>query len=105
MSPAPPPDAAPRALRIHADDNVAVVTAAMSAGERFEVDGVPLTAPRDLNLGAKIALRPIAAGAKVLKYGEPIGSAVVDIAAGEYVHVHNLRSDYLDHPAAGGAPR
>ena len=96
MSPAP----APLALRIHADDNVVVVTAPVAAGTRIEVAGATLTAPADLKLGAKLALRPIGAGEAVLKYGEPIGSATRAIAAGEHVHVHNLRSDYLDHRAA-----
>ncbi len=100
MSNSPAAEGAPRALRIHPDDDVAVLTAPIASGERFTVAGVELVAPRDLNLGAKIALRAIAAGAPVRKYGEPIGSASCAIAAGDYVHVHNLRSDYLDHRAA-----
>jgi hypothetical protein len=31
----------------------------------------------------------------VLKYGLPIGSATRAIAAGEHVHVQNLKSDYV----------
>jgi hypothetical protein len=42
-----------------------------------------------------VAARPIPAGAKVIKYGAVIGSATRDIAPGEVVHTHNLRSDYL----------
>lgn len=45
--------------------------------------------------GHKIALQPIAAGQKVLKYGAPIGSATRPIEPGEHVHTHNLKSDYL----------
>jgi len=40
--------------------------------------------------GHKIARRPVAAGQPVLKLGEIIGVASVDIAAGEHVHSHNL---------------
>ena len=29
-----------------------------------------------------------------MKYGAPIGSATAAIAAGEHVHVHNMKSDY-----------
>ena len=35
---------------------------------------------------------------KVLKYGLPIGSATRDIAAGEHVHVQNMKSDYIWRP-------
>ena len=99
--PAPPP-AAPRALLIHPNDDVVVVTGPVAAGERLEVAGMVLVAPRELKLGAKLARRVIAAGAPVRKYGEPIGSASADIAAGDYVHTHNLRSDYLGHRGAEG---
>jgi hypothetical protein len=30
-----------------------------------------------------------------MKYNCPIGSATAPIAAGDYVHVHNVASDYL----------
>ena len=45
--------------------------------------------------GHKLALVRIAGGEKVVKYGFPIGSATVDVHPGEYVHTHNLKSDYL----------
>ena len=43
-------------------------------------------------LGHKFALRALAAGDTVRKYGQPIGAARASIAPGEHVHVHNLRS-------------
>ena len=61
----------------------------MSIGETQ----VPLD--RDLGLGHKIALRDIEPGEKILKFGFPIGSATMAIAAGAHVHVHNMKSDYL----------
>lgn len=48
-----------------------------------------------LGLGHKIASRDIAAGEKIVKYGAPIGSATTAIPAGEHVHLHNMKSDYL----------
>lgn len=83
------------ALRIHPSDNVAVAVRALKAGERVAVEGVSFVLERPANLGAKLALRPIRAGEQVVKYGEPIGRATRDIAVGEHVHTHNLRSDYL----------
>jgi hypothetical protein len=67
----------------------------IDAGERVTVDGIDLTVPVAVPLGHKVALRPIAAGERVEKYRVPIGIATAAIAAGEIVHTHNLRSDYL----------
>lgn len=41
-------------------------------------------------MGHKIAVEPIGAGMPVFKYGQVIGAATSDIAAGEHVHVQNL---------------
>ena len=51
-----------------------------------------LTAKMDVPIGHKIALTDIRAGDTVLKYGHDIGRAVAEIAKGEHVHVHNLRT-------------
>jgi altronate hydrolase len=67
-----------------------------------DLEGVPK--------GHKIALRDIAAGEAVRKYGFPIGRATADIAAGEHVHSHNLatalatRGDYAWQPAERSVP-
>ena len=45
----------------------------------------------------KFALRDIAAGEKVIKYGMPIGMAVCDIKAGDHVHTHNLKTLLNEH--------
>ena len=42
--------------------------------------------------GMKYALRPIEKGEAVIKYGQPIGYALCDIAEGEPVHTHNLKT-------------
>lgn len=43
--------------------------------------------------GHKYAIRAIAAGEDVVKYGMSIGHATADIAAGEHVHVHNVATN------------
>jgi (2R)-sulfolactate sulfo-lyase subunit alpha len=43
-------------------------------------------------IGHKIALTDIKNGDTVRKYGQDIGKAVADIAKGEHVHVHNLKT-------------
>src|SRR5436190_1460685 len=44
----------------------------------------------DIPGGHKIALRDLAAGALVHKYGHVIGMTAADVRAGEHVHTHNL---------------
>jgi (2R)-sulfolactate sulfo-lyase subunit alpha len=51
-----------------------------------------LKARMDVPIGHKIALTDIKAGDTVWKYGHDIGKAVADIAKGEHVHVHNLKT-------------
>jgi hypothetical protein len=58
--------------------------------------------------GHKIARAAIARGAAVVKYGQIIGYATCDIAAGDHVHSHNLA--FGDHdrdqtPGAQATPR
>jgi (2R)-sulfolactate sulfo-lyase subunit alpha len=54
---------------------------------------VRLTEP--VPLGHKLALTDIAAGQDVVEYGHRVAIATKDIATGEHVHVHNVRSARL----------
>jgi len=82
-------------LQIHPADNVAVATLPLEGGKQIAVGDVTVLVPKNLPLGAKVAIKPIPTGGKIYKYGEPIGSATEDIALGDYVHTHNLHSDYI----------
>ena len=93
-------------LRISPDDNIGVTTRSVADGESLEIAGRTVTVRQSIPVGHKIALEPISAGGPVRKYGVPIGSATCDIAPGDYVHIHNVRSNYLptytrDHQATG----
>lgn len=57
--------------------------------------GVCLSGDGEIPAGHKRALCDIKKGEYVIKYGEVIGRASADIAKGEWVHSHNLRS-HLD---------
>jgi (2R)-sulfolactate sulfo-lyase subunit alpha len=46
----------------------------------------------DVPIGHKVALTDIKRGDTVWKYGQDIGKAVADIAKGDHVHVHNLKT-------------
>ena len=67
----------------------------LAAGSEVIFEGAPIRVAAEIPRGHKVAVRPIAPGEKVLKYGAPIGSATAPIAPGDHVHTHNLASDYL----------
>ncbi len=81
-------------IQIHPHDNVAVLT---------EKRG-------DIPAGHKVALTAIRAGEAVVKYGDPIGMAACDIAPGEHVHTHNLKTalneqgEYTYRPVGSWTP-
>jgi altronate dehydratase len=84
-----------RLLHLAPEDNVAVAKTTIQAGESVLIGGQPVVLARAIPTGHKVAVVAIAAGEKVKKYGAPIGSATCDIQPGEYVHTHNVKSDYL----------
>lgn len=91
-------------IHIHPLDNVAVALTEIPKGETVELGGKTVTAAENIQRGHKMALRDIAEGEKIIKYGYPIGHASRAIAAGEWVHVQNVKtdlseeSDYAYHP-------
>lgn len=87
------------ALRLHADDDVAVAVSALELGAALPGGGHAVEA---IPAGHKVALHPIAAGATLRKYGQGIGTATQAIAAGAWVHVHNLGFGGAVRDAPGG---
>jgi (2R)-sulfolactate sulfo-lyase subunit alpha len=43
-------------------------------------------------IGHKVALKDLAVGDTVIKYGQDIGRVVAPIAKGDHVHTHNLKT-------------
>jgi altronate hydrolase len=83
----------PAPARIHivaSGDDVAVAVADLPAGEVLEVDGRTVETREPIPRGHKVALRDIAAGEAVRKYGWPIGNAKQAIICGSHVHTSNL---------------
>src|SRR5690242_9777253 len=78
------------ALQLRATDDVAVIKRSVRTGMELFNDSIRLTVGRDIPAGHKIALASIADGAPVKKYGQVIGFARGNIAAGDHVHTHNL---------------
>jgi (2R)-sulfolactate sulfo-lyase subunit alpha len=91
--------AAPHFLVHSPKDNVGVVVVeGLKAGTAMlgvvtENDTtLKLDARQDIPIGHKVALKPMKKGDTVVKYGEDIGRMVADVAAGEHVHVQNLKT-------------
>lgn len=85
-----------RVLAVDPRDNVANALEELGAGDRVEALGRVIPVRTPVPLGHKVALAPIAAGDAVVKYGQAIGRASADIAAGEHVHAHNVASLFDD---------
>jgi (2R)-sulfolactate sulfo-lyase subunit alpha len=51
-----------------------------------------LKSKMDVPIGHKVALADIKNGDTVMKYGQDVGKAVANIAKGEHVHVHNMKT-------------
>lgn len=85
-----------KAIRLDDNDTCAVLTDSADAGDIVTYHesgaGKSITARETIPIWHKIAVKPMKAGGKVYKYGAVIGIVLKDIAAGEYVHTHNVRS-------------
>ena len=89
----------PQLLVHHPADNVGVVVveglsrgADMLCVVTHDNSDFRLTAEADIPIGHKVALKDLAAGDTVIKYGEDIGKMVGAAATGEHVHVHNCKT-------------
>ena len=86
----------PAMLRLHASDNVVVSTRIVDKAEHW--DGVAATAR--IMRGHKMAAQAIPKGEPIRKFGQIIGFAKTDIAAGDWVHEHNVEMGALSHDYA-----
>ena len=83
-------------ILLHADDNVVVCRRAVTAGERIAIEGsAEVIARSNIDIGHKLARFALPRFSKVIKYGAPIGSMTESAEAGDWVHLHNMKSDYM----------
>ncbi|MFZ6029823.1 MAG: UxaA family hydrolase [Chloroflexota bacterium] len=83
------------AIRLSPRDPLAVARCDIPAGSLVRADDPALpfttfTVGQAIPAGHKLAIRPIACGEEVLRYGHPIGVATQAIAPGDWIHTHNL---------------
>jgi len=81
------------------DDSVGVVVVeGVKSGQSLEgwvMDQdrtISVKAQQDIPIGHKLAIRDLASGATVIKYGVDIGRTVAPIKVGEHAHVHNIKT-------------
>ncbi|MBO7339314.1 MAG: UxaA family hydrolase, partial [Lachnospiraceae bacterium] len=80
-------------MKIHEEDNVIVALRDLAAGTEIALeDGSKVTVRQDVPAGHKMAIRDVEEGGDVIKYGARIGNAKEQILAGQWVHVHNLKT-------------
>ncbi|MEM7506922.1 MAG: UxaA family hydrolase [Pseudomonadota bacterium] len=80
-------------------DNVGVVVVeGLTAGTEMlcvvthDNSDFKLTANADIPIGHKVALKDLAKGDTIIKYGEDIGKMIGDAGTGDHVHTHNLKT-------------
>ena len=83
---------AQKLIRITDRDNVAVALESLPQGSVVEVENSAFTIGSSIAAGHKVALKDIAEGESVIKYGYPIGKAKSAIKKGEWVHTFNVKT-------------
>ena len=86
-------------------DDVLVAARDLDAGVHRTSAGGTAVVREPVRLGHKVAARDLARGERVVRAGMPIGSTTAAVHAGEWVHTHNLASDYIATFAHRGGER
>ena len=91
------PASAPGFLIHNEGDHVAVAVQDVEPGSSQAVyldsdRAISVQVSEAVPLGHKLALADLEAGAQVIEYGVPVGCTRQAIKAGQYVHIHNIRS-------------
>lgn len=77
-------------IQIYKGDSVIIALTDLPKGTTLSYEGGEVTLLEDIKKGHKIAIKDIAAGEDVIKYGYSIGKAKCDIQKGQWIHTHNL---------------
>ncbi|HEV1286102.1 MAG TPA: altronate dehydratase family protein [Bryobacteraceae bacterium] len=89
------PTAENSAIQLHPRDNVAIARVPLSAGTALHIGGASLHTRSAVPAGHKVAIKPVAAGETLVRYGQVIGRASRAIEPGDHVHTHNVAFEEL----------
>ena len=80
-------------LKINKADSVVVCLQPMKKGETINIDGISVTLNQDTPAGHKVLINDTAEGQDIVKYGYPIGHAIKNLKAGDWVNEENLKTN------------
>ncbi|MBI3463442.1 MAG: UxaA family hydrolase, partial [Planctomycetes bacterium] len=100
----------PRVIQLRPEDNIALAAGRLEPGAEVVANGYAVSVQEAIGLGHKVALRRIAKGEPIRKYGQIIGFASGEITPGSWVHTHNVelgefQRDYAFASAVPETPR
>ena len=87
-------------IKINQEDNVAVALRPIAKGETLDIAGTPVTTLEEIPQGHKVAIKPIAQGGNVIKYGFRIGIAKEDLPR-IFEKAFTGFNGHVDHKATG----
>ncbi len=77
-------------VRLHPDDDVVIAKQPLLPRTVLVAESGDITVAQMIPPGHKVAVREVASGQPVRRYGQIIGFATQDIAPGQHVHTHNI---------------
>lgn len=83
-------------IKINKKDNTAVALKPLKRDTEILQDDKEVILLEDIPQGHKFALEDIPVGTEIIKYGSPIGHAICDIKAGQWIHIHNIKTGLGD---------
>jgi altronate hydrolase len=78
------------AIYLHPNDNIAIARVPVSEGLALRIAGRQIRTRATIPAGHKVAIRAIAAGENIVRYGQLMGRAKIAIDPGDHVHTHNV---------------
>ncbi|WP_033147922.1 UxaA family hydrolase [Prevotella sp. P6B1] len=80
-------------LKINPADSVVVCLQPKKKGDIIDIDGKQIVVNQDTPAGHKVLINDVAQGTDIIKYGYPIGHAMTDLKAGDWVNENNLKTN------------
>src|SRR5579871_333896 len=90
------PTAENSVIHLNPADNIGIARVPLAPGHIVNVGGEPIVVEQSVPAGHKISLRWIASGEPIIRYGQMMGRARIDIESGRHVHTHNVAFEELE---------
>jgi altronate hydrolase len=85
------------AIKLNTKDNIVIAKLDLKPGQRLSlVDSDHILLREPIPAGHKIAISNFAIGDPVIRYGQVIGRASLEIRTGQHVHTHNVQPNMED---------